>query len=32
MGFWTFNKHVKMWDIFDPDWSIKSRVFSMEPL
>ena len=32
MGFWTFNKHVKVWDIFDPDWSIKSRDFSMEPL
>ena len=20
MGFWTFNKHVREWDVFDPDW------------
>ena len=32
MGFWTFNKHVKAWIVFDPDWSIKNRFFSMKPL
>ena len=32
MGFWTFNKHVRTWNIFDPDWSVKNRVFSMKPL
>ena len=30
MGFWTFNKHVKIWNVFDPKWSIKNRVFSMK--
>ena len=28
-GFWTFNKHVKAWNIFDPDWSIENKFFSM---
>ena len=32
MEFWTFNKHVKAWNVFDPDWSIKNRFFSMKPL
>ena len=27
MGFWTFNKHVRTWDVFDPDWSTKNRFF-----
>ena len=27
MGFWTFNKNVRIWKIFDPDWSVKNRVF-----
>ena len=24
-GFWTFNKNVRIWNVFDPDWSIKNR-------
>ena len=31
-GFWTFNKHVKAWNVFDPDWSIQNKFFSMQPL
>ena len=27
LGFWTFNKHVKLWNVFDPEWSNKSRIF-----
>ena len=30
MGFWTFNKGVKIWSVFGPEWSNKNRVFSME--
>ena len=30
MGFWIFNKGVKIWNVFDPEWLIKNRVFSME--
>ena len=32
MGFWTFNKNFRAWNVFDPDWSIENRVFSMKPL
>ena len=31
-GFWTFNKNVKAWNVFDPDWSIENKFFSMQPL
>ena len=31
-GFWTFNKDVKYWDVYDPDWSYRNRTFSLEPL
>ena len=24
-GFWTFIKNVRIWNVFDPDWSIKNR-------
>ena len=24
MGFWTFNKDVRIWKIYDPDWSYKT--------
>ena len=30
VGFWTFNKHVRVWNVFDPEWSNKNRVFSMK--
>ena len=31
MVFWTFNKNIRAWNAFDPDWSIENRVFSMKP-
>ena len=31
-GFWTFNKHGRAWDVYDRDWSIRNRVFLLEPL
>ena len=31
IGFWTFNKNVRVWEIFDPDWSVKT-VFLMKPV
>ena len=30
LGFCTFNKHIKIWNVFDPEWSNKNRVFSMK--
>ena len=30
VGFWTFNKHVRVWNVFDPEWSIKNKVFLMK--
>ena len=30
VGFWTFNKNVKIWEIFDPDWSYKNIVFEIK--
>lgn len=32
MGFWTFNKDVKYWDVYDQDWSYRNEVFKLEPL
>ena len=29
MGFWTFNKDIKYWEVFDPDWCAKNRVFDL---
>ena len=23
MGFWSFNKDIKHWNVFDPDWCAK---------
>ena len=31
MGFWTCNKDVRIWEIYDPDWSYKNRIFEMKP-
>ena len=31
-GFWTFNKNVKYWNIYDPDWSYRNELFSLKPL
>ena len=29
-GFWTFNRRIRVWNVHDPEWSNKNRVFSME--
>ena len=31
-GFWTFNKNVRVWNVYDPDWLLRNRKFSLEPL
>ena len=31
-GFWTFNKYVRTWNIFDPEWSYKNTEFELYPL
>ena len=31
-GFWLFNKEIKYWDVFDPDWSYRNRVFNHRPI
>ena len=30
VGFWTFNKNIKVWEIFDPDWSYKNTIFEIK--
>ena len=30
MGFWSFNKNIKPWNVFDPDWCVKKRVFDLK--
>ena len=30
-GFWTFNKNVRIWEVFNPDWSYKNTVFEIKP-
>ena len=29
-GFLTFNKHIKVWNVFDPAWCKKNRVLILE--
>ena len=31
-GFWTFNKHIQFWDIFDPDYHSKKANFEIRPI
>ena len=31
MGFWTFSKDVRIWEVYDPDWSYKNSIFEMKP-
>ena len=31
-GFWTFNKDVRHWNIYDPDWSTKNTFFKLIPI
>ena len=31
-GFWTINKDVKYWDVYDPDRSYRNEIFSLKPL
>ena len=30
--FWSFNKPIKCWDVHDPDWSFRNRVFELRPI
>ena len=30
VGFWTFNKNIKVWEIFDPDWPYKNTIFEIK--
>ena len=31
-GFWTFNKHIRCWNVFDPEWSYKNKKFELFPI
>lgn len=31
-GFWMFNKKIKYWDVYDPDWSYRNTVFKLQPI
>ena len=31
-GFWTFNKHIRCWNVFNPEWSYKNRIFELYPI
>ena len=26
-GFWTFNKNIKIWNVYDPDWTAEIEYF-----
>ena len=31
-GFWTFNKHIRCWNVFDPEWSYKNKILELFPI
>lgn len=31
-GFWTFNKNIKYWNVYDPDWCIGNKIFKLLPI
>ena len=31
-GFWTFNKHIRRWNVFDPEWSYKNKNLELFPI
>ena len=31
-GFWTFNKHISWWYVYDPDFSKRNFVFELRPI
>ena len=31
-GFWTFNKEIKYWNVYDPDWCTKNKIFKLLPI
>ena len=31
-GFWTFNKHIRWWYVYDPDFSKRNIVFKLQPI
>ena len=30
--FWSFNKKIMYFDVYDPDWSFRNRVFKLRPI
>ena len=32
LGFWTFNKHIRCWSVFDPEWSYQNNFFELFPI
>ena len=28
-GFWSFNKDIKYWNVYDPDWCSKNKIFKL---
>ena len=32
IGFWTHNKYVKCWDVYDPLYNKQNKKFSIKPL
>ena len=32
MGFWTHNKHIKFWDVYDPLWHRDNVKFTLKTL
>ena len=31
-GFWAFNKHIRWWYVYDPDFSKRNIVFELQPI
>ena len=31
-GFWTFNKKIKYWNVYDPNWSMRNEIFKLLPI
>ena len=31
-AFWTLNREVKYWDVYNPDYSSRNRIFKLRPI
>ena len=31
-GFWSFNKDIKYWNVYDPDWCSVSKIFKLSQI